>query len=425
MIDSTAAGALRRPESVPRMPRWVSDQYPRRNPLACGALGRYDPALVRRDRTALGGRDVRRPRGRRVRSCCLDRPANPLAGRGARRGSPGAKAAPPSAASPPGRTRRVSSPRAGSWSHGERRRVHSSVSGVAPIYYVEHAGAVYFASRIDPLVQALPRRYTIDWRAWASIFYLRFPIGERTPFREVKRLRPFSTLEWDAGTPGGKARQHRWPWAEVEPSLDLEAGAGASSRRCGRRSRPSREGPSSARSAVAGTPGSCSACWPSRARRPSGRDGEPGQRPPPRGGARGGGRDEPRSAAHSTLEGDPRRSGTTRASAPCGWTSSSPRRPGRCRWQPRSGTARRGDRRPRAGHARTGGHALLHGIDDPARRHPRRGAGAVDSPSGPGHAACHLAHPVAGARRRPEGRSPGASSWTRQAGSAATPPRWC
>ncbi len=141
--------------------------------------------------------------------------------------------------------------------------MHSSVSGVAPIYYIEHEGAVYFASRIDPLVQALPRRYTIDWRAWASIFYLRLPIGERTPFQEVKRLRPFSTLEWDADRREATARQHRWPWAEVEPTLGLDEGAGASSRRRGRPSRPLREGPSSARSAVAGTPGSCSASWPS------------------------------------------------------------------------------------------------------------------------------------------------------------------
>src|SRR5256885_15402608 len=111
--------------------------------------------------------------------------------------------------------------------HGERRRLHSSVSGVAPIYHVEHEGAVYFASRIDPMVQTLPRHYTIDWRAWASIFYLRFPIGERTPFREIKRLRPFSTLEWDADRRAAKARQHRWPWAEVEPSMGLDEGSGA------------------------------------------------------------------------------------------------------------------------------------------------------------------------------------------------------
>ncbi len=74
---------------------------------------------------------------------------------------------------------------------------------------------------------ALPRRLTIDWRAWASIFFLRFPLGERTPFGEVKRLRPFSTLEWDEGGERRRTVEHRWPWAEFEPDLDLEDGSDA------------------------------------------------------------------------------------------------------------------------------------------------------------------------------------------------------
>ena len=73
----------------------------------------------------------------------------------------------------------------------------------------------------------MPRRLTIDWRAWASIFYLRFPLGERTPFLEIKRLRPFSTLEWDDGGQRPSTVHHRWPWSEVEPHLDLEAGSDA------------------------------------------------------------------------------------------------------------------------------------------------------------------------------------------------------
>ena len=184
------------------------------------------PGSGRRDRTVLGGRDVRRPRGRRVR---------PAAGSAAIRwGGLRAQGFAWSEARPA--QRNVASWKdaacelaaCGLVAHRERRRVHSSVSGVAPIYYVEHAGAVYFASRIDPLVQVLPRRYTIDWRAWASIFYLRFPIGDRTPFQEVKRLRPFSTLEWDADHREAKPRQHRWPWAEVvQPSLGLDDGASA------------------------------------------------------------------------------------------------------------------------------------------------------------------------------------------------------
>jgi hypothetical protein len=127
--------------------------------------------------------------------------------------------------------------------HGERRRVHSSVSGVAPVYHLADGNAVYFASRIDPLVGALPRRLTIDWRAWASIFYLRFPVGERTPFLEVKRLRPFSTLEWDEAAERPRTVQHRWPWSEVEPQLDLEAGSDAALEAMGAAIAPLGSGP--------------------------------------------------------------------------------------------------------------------------------------------------------------------------------------
>ena len=211
----------------------------RRNPIVCGALGGYDPELVREvGRRMAGELSVVHEDG------ALDPasrpPADPLA-RARARGFAWSEG-------PPGE-RKV-----GFWKdaarelaacglvvQGQRRRVHSSVSGVAPIYHLEHGGAVYFASRIDPLVRALPRRLTIDWRAWASIFYLRFPLGERTPFLEVKRLRPFSTLEWDGAR---RASPHRpAPLALGRGRASPRPGATGltpRSRRCGRRSRRSR-----------------------------------------------------------------------------------------------------------------------------------------------------------------------------------------
>ncbi len=201
----------------------MSDEHPPRNPLACGALGRYQPELVAEIGRRLG--DEIAPVHEDDNSILLlDRPAIRWRAGGAH-GLAWSEGLPAK--------RRVASWKdaacelaaCGLVARGERRRVHSSVSGVAPIYYVEHQGAVYFASRIDPLVQALDRRYTIDWRAWASIFYLRFPVGERTPFLEVKRLRPYSTLEWDPNRQELTARHHRWPWAEVEPGLELDEGA--------------------------------------------------------------------------------------------------------------------------------------------------------------------------------------------------------
>jgi hypothetical protein len=203
----------------------VSDGHARRNPLACGALGRYRPELVAEIGRGLSD-GMRTVHDDTDSILLLDRPA--IRWRAGR--SHGVAW---SEGHPVKRNvtswREVASELAacGLVVRGERRRVHSSVAGVAPIYRVEHEGAVYFASRIDPLVRVLRRRYTIDWRAWASIFYLRFPLGERTPFLEVKRLRPYSTLEWDPNARQAITKQRRWPWAEVDPSLSLDQGSTA------------------------------------------------------------------------------------------------------------------------------------------------------------------------------------------------------
>jgi len=108
---------------------------------------------------------------------------------------------------------------------GRRRFLHSAVNGLAPIYWIEDQRATYFASRIDPLVRSSAGRLSIDWDAWASILALRYPLGDRTPFAEIRRLGQFATLRRRLGR--ARAEAHRWPWAEIEPSLDLEAGAEA------------------------------------------------------------------------------------------------------------------------------------------------------------------------------------------------------
>ncbi len=106
---------------------------------------------------------------------------------------------------------------------GRRRFVHSAVNGLAPIYWIDRGGATYFASRIDPLVQASPEPLSVDWDAWASIIALRYPLGERTPFAEIRRLGPFSTLRRSFGR--GRSHAPAWPWAEIDPGTDLEGAA--------------------------------------------------------------------------------------------------------------------------------------------------------------------------------------------------------
>ena len=196
----------------------------RRNPVVCGALGGYDPGLVREvGRRMAGEMSVAHEDDRSI--LLLDRPAIRWRGRG--QGFAWAEGRPGERKVGFWKDASLELAACGLVVQDQRRRVHSSVSGVAPVYHVEHGRAVYFASRIDPLVKALPKRLTIDWRAWASIFYLRFPLGERTPFMEVKRLRPFSTLEWDDAGEQRRTVQHRWPWAEIEPRFDLEHGSEA------------------------------------------------------------------------------------------------------------------------------------------------------------------------------------------------------
>lgn len=108
---------------------------------------------------------------------------------------------------------------------GGRTLVHSSVAGSAGIYYATHREAVYFASRLDALVLGIGDQRRADWQAWAAIFTFASPLGDRTPFRGVKRLRQYSTLSWR----GGRARTHSepWPWLAVEPKLSVAEGTPA------------------------------------------------------------------------------------------------------------------------------------------------------------------------------------------------------
>jgi len=106
---------------------------------------------------------------------------------------------------------------------GRKRFLHSAVNGLAPLYWLEQDGALYFASRIDPLARTSPSRLSIDWDAWASIIALRFPAANATPFAEISRLPQSSTLRRRLG--GTRMREERWSWSETEPDQSCETAA--------------------------------------------------------------------------------------------------------------------------------------------------------------------------------------------------------
>ncbi|MFI7697701.1 asparagine synthetase B family protein [Nonomuraea sp. NPDC049480] len=93
---------------------------------------------------------------------------------------------------------------------GDARKVtlHTGALGLVDVYYVRQGDAVYFSSLIQPLLSLVP--ITIDWSAWASIIQVTFPLGEATPYTEVKRLPGASALVWEHGRMATERRLPRW-----------------------------------------------------------------------------------------------------------------------------------------------------------------------------------------------------------------------
>jgi hypothetical protein len=107
---------------------------------------------------------------------------------------------------------------------GRKRYLHTSLNGLAPIYWIEEGGAIYFASRIDPLVRTSPGPLSIDWEAWAATISLRYPLGERTPFAQVRRLLELTTLRRRFGR-RSRPQAHSSPWQDIEPRASLATAA--------------------------------------------------------------------------------------------------------------------------------------------------------------------------------------------------------
>ena len=186
-----------------------------RSPLVCGALGRYDRARVRRIADAFGNDDVRVVHEDATSTLVMDR--DPLPWGSGHRSGLGWIEALPWKVGPSSWEEASRRGACGLVVEGRDRRLHSSVNGLGAIYWMSEGNALYFASRIDPLVQATPRPLTIDWDAWSSIIAMRFPGADRTPFAEIRRLQPYATLGWQRRRV--RVEAPTWPWAETEQQL--------------------------------------------------------------------------------------------------------------------------------------------------------------------------------------------------------------
>jgi asparagine synthase len=190
----------------------------RNRPYVCGAIGRWDAESLRRLKHAS-------PEGlREIRSSpvgVLWATGPPETWRGASgRGyfwGPLAEGAAPS-----------------SWSDAAGRRLaagmeiseheavlHTCGLGMQDLYLRRHGDALYFSVRIDPLLDITDGPLHVDWAAWASILALTSPVGDETPFQEVRRLA--AATAWRA-RPGALERLTFEPsWLDTEPDDKITA----------------------------------------------------------------------------------------------------------------------------------------------------------------------------------------------------------
>ncbi|MEU6722434.1 asparagine synthetase B family protein [Nonomuraea wenchangensis] len=91
---------------------------------------------------------------------------------------------------------------------GSQVTLHTGALGLVDLYYVRLGEAVYFSSLIQPLLSLVP--IAVDWSAWASILQVTFPLGEATPYTEVKRLPGSSALVWRHDRVSVERRLPRW-----------------------------------------------------------------------------------------------------------------------------------------------------------------------------------------------------------------------
>lgn len=187
-------------------------------PVACGALGSFDPAVLAR---IVAGHEVplREVHGETGVSLWLDR--DPAASRNACQLSWSETLAPGSSgAATPGED--------GVWSltlaADGRRTLHASPSGLLPLYWRRRGDTVYFASRVDSLARSGLGPVTPDWEAWASILVCSYSHSERTPFAEIRRLGPGARIELDRGDVRVEARTLGW---DASGPRELDAAAEA------------------------------------------------------------------------------------------------------------------------------------------------------------------------------------------------------
>ncbi|MEV6984240.1 asparagine synthase C-terminal domain-containing protein [Sphaerisporangium sp. NPDC051017] len=96
--------------------------------------------------------------------------------------------------------------------------LHTDALGLHEVNVRRVGDALYFSTRIDPLTRLDDRPLTIDWSAWANLLVMMTPLGDETPFAQIRHMEPATA--WRAGpdVPGGVRVERFEPgWLAADP----------------------------------------------------------------------------------------------------------------------------------------------------------------------------------------------------------------
>lgn len=98
---------------------------------------------------------------------------------------------------------------------GDEAILHTDAIGIQDVYTRQIGEALYFSVRIDPLVRMADAPMHADWSAWASILALTSPVGDATPFAEIRRMPAASA--WVTDGRSVRAISFEPSWLSNEP----------------------------------------------------------------------------------------------------------------------------------------------------------------------------------------------------------------
>jgi asparagine synthase (glutamine-hydrolysing) len=94
--------------------------------------------------------------------------------------------------------------------------------GIKPLYLIEEARSLAFASELKALVAAGLTRRELDWEALDQYFELGYIPAPASPFRDVRKLEPGCWLLWHPESGARHARYWDLPSNTIEAPRDLE-----------------------------------------------------------------------------------------------------------------------------------------------------------------------------------------------------------